>query len=265
MVLRVLNVAEKPSVAKTVSHILSGGQMRTRDGRSRFNRIFEFGYTIGGRQCDMRMTSVSGHLMEMAFEENFRKWNSCDPTVLYEAPIRKRVPQDKAELEQTLREEARGCDWLVLWLDCDREGENIAFEVIDVCVTGNRNLDIWRARFSSLVEREIHAATQQLGRPNKRFADAVDARQEIDLRIGASFTRFQTLLLQERFDFPASDANPEANRKPTISYGPCQFPTLGFIVERYWQIQAHVYEDFWSIVCRYHDAADNVTADFTWQ
>lgn len=95
---RVLNVAEKPSVAKTVSQLLSQNNLRVREGRSRFNKIFEFGYAIGNQHCLMSMTSVSGHLMELEFEERYRKWNSCDPTALYEAPVRKYVPQVRLTL-----------------------------------------------------------------------------------------------------------------------------------------------------------------------
>lgn len=94
--IRVLNVAEKPSVAKSVAEILSrrgGGGLRSREGRSRYNRVFEFEYAIGGQLCYMLMTSVTGHLMEIDFDDRFRKWHSCDPADLYHAPIRKYVPQ----------------------------------------------------------------------------------------------------------------------------------------------------------------------------
>lgn len=256
--IRVLNVAEKPSVAKTVSNILSYNNCRTRDGRSRYNRIYEFNYTIGNQPCNMLMTSVTGHLMELDFDDQYRKWHSCDPAHLYQAPVRKIVPQDKQDIKKTLEEEARRCQWLVLWLDCDREGENIAFEVIDVCRAANPHLNIWRARFSALIERDIHESVQRLVRPNQFFADAVDARQEIDLRIGASFTRFQTMLLRDAFLLPFSDDE----RKLILSYGPCQFPTLGFVVERYWEIQAHEPEEYWTINCS-HTLEDG-TATFNW-
>ncbi|OIV98096.1 hypothetical protein TanjilG_25961 [Lupinus angustifolius] len=255
----VLNVAEKPSVAKSVSAILSRNQgLRVREGRSRYNKIFEFTYSIRGQPCQMLFTSVTGHLMELEFEDRYRKWHSCDPADLYHAPVRKFVPEDKKDIKRTLEEEARRCQWLVLWLDCDREGENIAFEVVDVCTAANRYVTLKRARFSALIDREIHNAVQNLVEPNKWFADAVDARQEIDLRIGASFTRFQTMLLRDAFiiDTPTDDRN------LVLSYGPCQFPTLGFVVERYWEIQAHEPEEFWLINCSHR--SDEGVANFSW-
>ncbi|XP_051141098.1 DNA topoisomerase 3-alpha isoform X2 [Andrographis paniculata] len=260
--IRALNVAEKPSVAKAVSEILSknpaSGGLRVRDGRSRYNRIFEFNYFAQNQHFHMSFTSVTGHLMELEFEERYRKWHSCDPVDLYHAPVKKFVPQDKLDIEKTLAEEARKCEWLILWLDCDREGENIAFEVVEVCTRANRNLNTWRARFSALIDREIHYAAQHLVRPNQLFADAVDVRQEIDLRIGASFTRFQTMLLRDAFllDFITDDRN------VILSYGPCQFPTLGFVVERFWEVQSHEPEEFWTINCTHN--SEEGTATFTW-
>lgn len=79
---------------------------------------------------------------------------------------------------------------LILWLDCDREGEAIAFDVIDVCQKVKRNIQILRAHFSALTYQNINQAMQTLTPPDKNLSDAVKVRQEVDLRIGASFTRF---------------------------------------------------------------------------
>lgn len=68
--------------------------------------------------------------------------------------------------------------------------------------------------------------------PDENASRAVDARQEIDLRIGAAFTRLQTLLLQNKFDWRALLQG--GRDRMLLSYGPCQFPTLGLIVQRLW-------------------------------
>lgn len=128
---------------------------------------------------------------------------------------------------------------LIIWTDCDREGENIGFEVISVCTAINPRLQVLRAKFSEITKQAVFNAMNNLVQPDKRVSDAVDVRQELDLRIGAAFTRFQTLRLTRKFPVALADR--------LISYGSCQFPTLGFVVERYKSIQDFVREDFWKI------------------
>lgn len=118
-----------------------------------------------------------------------------------------------------------------------REGENIAFEVKGICEGSNRRLQVFRARFSALIQRDLEQSLRDLKNPNKNESDAVDIRMELDLRIGYAFTRFQTVRWRQRFDFTSGDG--------PISYGPCQFPTLGFVVDQYWKHKHFRPEPFW--------------------
>ena len=115
------------------------------------------------------------------------------------------------------------------WLDCDREGENISMEVQSVCLKVNPAMRVSRARFSSLTPGEINKAVRTLTVVDVNAADAVDARSEIDLRAGAAFSRLQTVHITTNFQ----NLNDQV-----VSYGPCQFPTLGFVVKRFLEIDA---------------------------
>lgn len=88
----------------------------------------------------------------------------------------------------------------------------------------NPNIIVKRARFSVVQDKEIKTAWNQLVELDYQQAAAVDARSELDLRIGACFTRFQTLSLKDKF--------PSLKDVKVISYGSCQFPTLGFVVDQ---------------------------------
>lgn len=186
----------------------------------------------------MITTSVRGHLANQDFPDAYG-WKKCAPVALFHAPIETTYREDLQGLETMLRDLSRRAQVLILWLDCDREGEAISDEVRTVCFKGNSRLKVLRAKFSTVLPQEIQRALKTLGQVNEHFVQAVQARSQLDLRVGAAFTRFQTLRLQKMFDGFADQG--------VISYGPCQFPTLGFVVERWARIETFRPEDFWFI------------------
>lgn len=56
-------------------------------------------------------------------------------------------------MERNLAQQARRCQQVMIWTDCDREGENIGAEVASVCLKANPRIQVTRARFSSVTPK----------------------------------------------------------------------------------------------------------------
>jgi DNA topoisomerase-3 len=278
--MRALNVAEKPSVARQAASVLARGRAERRSSCSPYHSNwvwsgpFELAAVDGTRWTaeEMIFTSVSGHLEETDFMPPYHQWASCEPEDLFyreQVPIRRYVPERNAKVARNLQQLARSCQCLVLWLDGDAEGEAISEEVRRTCRISD--IMVFRARFSAVTTRDLLHACSSLERLNKNVIEAVSIRQEIDLRAGAAFTRWLTRHIQHNYpqaQQAVSKDGPRNGRRtggrglggtvgPTapsagvsseiISYGPCQFPTLGLVVDRYRERRQFQSQPFWTV------------------
>jgi DNA topoisomerase IA len=64
-------------------------------------------------------------------------------------------PKRVNELVKNIEIRARNSDVLMIWTDCDREGEHIGFEIAEVCRKVNRRITVERARFSAIIPQYV--------------------------------------------------------------------------------------------------------------
>lgn len=243
MVVSVLMVAEKPSIAQTLADALSPNRKySTRSGVSPACKVHEYEGDFYGQRAWFKVTSCAGHVYSIDFPPEYNNWDRVEPLTLFGAPTVKMEANPKLRMPKHFQTEAKGCSYLVLWLDCDREGENICYEVMDNALpnmsSAGGQQQVWRAQFSSLAPVDLKRAMANLGSPNKDMSDSVDARAEMDLKLGCAFTRFQTKYFQGKYG--DLDTN-------LVSYGPCQTPTLWFCVRRSDEINAFQPESYYTI------------------
>jgi len=85
------------------------------------------------------------------------------------------------------------------------------------------------------------------------FINSLNDRQELDLKVGVAFSRFQTRYFQGKYGDLDSTL---------VSYGPCQTPTLGFCVQRHDNIQSFTPEKFWYVAATI--VKDGVSVPLEW-
>ncbi|KAJ4292332.1 DNA topoisomerase [Collariella sp. IMI 366227] len=236
---RILCVAEKPSIAKAVAGHLSGGRYQTNNTRDMYIKNYSFDYDFGPPwgHSSVTMTAVKGHLTAVEFPADFKQWEYPPPDRLFDAP----VMTDNKHIAKNIEDQARRSSVLVIWTDCDREGEHIGSEIREAAKKGNGQIQVKRARFSNVERAHILSAARRLVALDDRQVDAVSARIELDLRIGYAFTRFLTL-----------------NLRPLG--GPMSQLTLSY--DRYFRVKNFVPEAFWGIKVIHE--RDGIKVPFNW-
>ena len=230
--LNILMIAEKPSIARTISKILCIGNYRNtyKDLSSKYGWCYyTFQGNFKGRKASFIVSSVAGHLYKADFLRIHQNDQDMDPGELFDVQTVKTEASDDSQLtEKWLSDLSKGKDILCLWLDCDAEGENICYEVISNTLpfmTKRNYQQIYRGIFSSLSIEDIKEAFNSISNyPDDKLSLSVDARGIIDLKVGVSLTRFLTNEI-----LPSLPLNIKTN---ILSYGPCQTPTLWFCVDR---------------------------------
>ncbi len=132
-------VAEKPSLAESIAKILSDGQYKSRKGIAPSCPVHEYHGNLFGKPTEFKVTAVAGHVFSIDFPKQYNNWDSVEPIDLFEAETLKNEANPKLYLIKHLANEAKNVDYLILWLDCDREGENICFVISGL---KNRKLSI---------------------------------------------------------------------------------------------------------------------------
>jgi hypothetical protein len=120
--IKVVHIAEKPSIGQAIAVGLGGGGNSKSFGKSlpvhEFTDNSPFPKAPKASKVTHVVSSVAGHVFNVDFPTEFQSWDTVDPAELFHAPVVKKPC--KGSVVKHLQEITKGADFLVLWMDCDR-------------------------------------------------------------------------------------------------------------------------------------------------
>ncbi len=144
-----------------------------------------------------------------------------------------RVPNEKKQVVKELKELAKGAEEIFLATDPDREGEAIAWHLMEAAEIDPKISK--RVVFHEITQPAIEAAFSHPRNINMDLVDAQQARRVLDRLVGYSISP----ILWEKV-------------RSRLSAGRVQSVALRLIVEREREIQAFVPREYWSIEAEFH-------------
>jgi DNA topoisomerase-3 len=237
-VAKALVITEKPSVARDVANALGG--FREHDGYSESDA-----YVV---------TFAVGHLFELLppeeVDEKYKRW-TLDTLPILPQEFRYRPKKGQSERIRTIRGLLARKDVHEVINACDagREGELIFREIVDHLDSDKPIRRLW---LQSMTAEAIRSGFESLrpGEDLQGLADAAACRARSDWLIGMNATRAFTKRLKSR------------KEKTAWSAGRVQTPTLGMLVEREFEVLAHVPRPYWRVTGTFEHAGNAYTGEW---
>lgn len=224
---KALVITEKPSVAGDIAAALGG--FRELDGYWEND-----GYLV---------TFAVGHLFELLspeeVDEKYKRWSLDVLPILPDTFKLKKKKGQSERIGLIKRLAARNdVDRLVNACDAGREGELIFDEVVEFLELDKPVERLWLQSMTQTAIREGFAGLQP-GADFQGLAAAARCRAQSDWLIGMNATRAITRRLQSR------------KEKTAWSAGRVQTPTLALLVDREFDVLAHVPKPYWKVTGRF--------------
>lgn len=221
--MRTVIIAEKPDQAKKYGVALGN-----------FNR--KSGYLEGKSDIfpgEVFITWCVGHLVELApmnkYDEKYSKWKLEDLPFLpkqfkYQS---KYSVKDQFNAMKKLLKSLSANDQIIIATDPDREGEAIAYYVLNLL--GIKNVPIKRLWANTQEPNELKNFFRKLkdGKETYKYYVEAETRGKSDYLVGMNFTRMATILLQ----------NKGIRTDGAFSVGRVQTPTLFMVYNREKEIE----------------------------
>jgi len=232
--MKTLVICEKNIAARRIAQILS-------DGKAKQGNIYDVPYYYFD---DKIVVGLKGHIMYLDFPEEYGNWQNIPPDKLVDVAPVKKISERK--IANAIKKLANDVGRVIIATDYDREGELIGTEVLSLLP---ENVEIKRAKFSSITPYEIKKSFENLGKIDYNLSQSAEARQHIDLIWGASLTRFISISSKQL-------------GKDFLSVGRVQSPTLFLIVERENEIRNFVPKPFWKVEVIFEKDGEKFKADY---
>jgi DNA topoisomerase III len=230
---KTLVIAEKPSVGRDVSRVLTGPFTKGE------------GFLEGPEHV---ITWAVGHLVQLAepdeYEDKFKKWRMADlPIVPERFKLVIRDERSKKQMNVIKRQLSRDdVTSVVNACDAGREGELIFAYLYEKAGARKPVKRLW---LNSMTKEAIRNAFSELREASElaSLEAAARSRSEADWIVGMNATRAATIRLRSAFD-------------GAVSLGRVQTPTLAILAKREEEIRAFVPEPYWVVDATFDPVAE---------